>query len=405
MTLVGPGGIGKTRLAVETALAAWGRSSRTAPCSSSSRPLRDPDLLLPAIGQRAGAARDRTAPRGRPGSAEHLRPLELLLVLDNLEHLVEGVAPLVALLGARSAAEGRGDQPDRAAALAAEQVVRGAAARAGGGRRAVRAAGRSRPAPPRPYIEASAEVRSSRSASALEGSPLAIELAAPWLRTLPPERAADAPARLAARDAAGRGARRAGPAQHAARHDRLELRPARRRRAAAVRRSSRSSRAASRSTRSGAVGGVNASVERLGTLVGASVVRPATSRYRLLEVVREYAAERLGENAGAAPAGTPRHFTGFAEAAEPELSGTDQAAWLSRLDAEHDNLRAALDWLAAGADAAAELRLPRPWRASGTSAATSSEGLARLRHAIERARRRATSRPWRRRCARRRRSR
>ena len=75
-------------------------------------------------------------------------------------------------------------------------------------------------------------------------------------------------------------------------------------------------------------------------------------RYGLLETVRQYAAEKL--EAGADGAATrARHAASFldlVEAAEPALNGPQQAAWLARLDAEHENLRAALAW-ALGEDA------------------------------------------------------
>jgi tetratricopeptide (TPR) repeat protein len=73
--------------------------------------------------------------------------------------------------------------------------------------------------------------------------------------------------------------------------------------------------------------------------------KPET-RYHLLETIRQYAAERLQE-AGEAEALRQRHssfFLGLAEAAEPELTGPAQATWLARLDADYDNLRAALEW-------------------------------------------------------------
>jgi predicted ATPase/DNA-binding SARP family transcriptional activator len=69
------------------------------------------------------------------------------------------------------------------------------------------------------------------------------------------------------------------------------------------------------------------------------------TRYRLLETVRDYAGERLRES-GEAEAARRRHadyYLRLAETAAPHLCGPEQAAWLSRLDAEHDNLRAALE--------------------------------------------------------------
>jgi predicted ATPase/DNA-binding SARP family transcriptional activator/DNA-binding CsgD family transcriptional regulator len=70
-------------------------------------------------------------------------------------------------------------------------------------------------------------------------------------------------------------------------------------------------------------------------------------RFRMLEPVRQYAQERLEEH-GKAAAVRRRHaefFLALAEEAEPELLGPRQEVWLECLEREHDNLRAALRWL------------------------------------------------------------
>jgi non-specific serine/threonine protein kinase len=82
------------------------------------------------------------------------------------------------------------------------------------------------------------------------------------------------------------------------------------------------------------------------------------ARYRLLETIRQYGAERL-ENSGEGPEVRRRHagfFVALAEGLEPAMWGAEEAAWLGRLEAEHDNLRAALSW-AIERDAGVALRL------------------------------------------------
>src|SRR5438876_4734629 len=70
------------------------------------------------------------------------------------------------------------------------------------------------------------------------------------------------------------------------------------------------------------------------------------TRYRMLETIREYAFDRLRESDEVA--GVQKRFLDFflnlGHRAEQELSGPGQAEWLERLDAEHENLRAALTW-------------------------------------------------------------
>jgi hypothetical protein len=92
-------------------------------------------------------------------------------------------------------------------------------------------------------------------------------------------------------------------------------------------------------------------MDTLGSLVDSSLVRMETRddepRFRLLETVREYALERLRDSADWADA-HDRHaayFLARARPAEAELSGPEQLAWVDRLEARHDNLRAALSWL------------------------------------------------------------
>ncbi|MGI8809133.1 MAG: LuxR C-terminal-related transcriptional regulator, partial [Acidimicrobiales bacterium] len=109
-------------------------------------------------------------------------------------------------------------------------------------------------------------------------------------------------------------------------------------------------------------------------------------RYRMLETLRQYGAERLAE-AGETDATHARHLAWcveMAERAEPELVGHEGATWLVRLDLEVANMRAALDWAAAH-DADAGLRLVSAmtffWLARGRLL----EGAGFLARALERA--------------------
>jgi predicted ATPase/DNA-binding SARP family transcriptional activator/DNA-binding CsgD family transcriptional regulator len=93
-------------------------------------------------------------------------------------------------------------------------------------------------------------------------------------------------------------------------------------------------------------------LDLLGGLVDKSLVvaEPSTSgtvRYRMLEPVRQYAREKLDES-GEANEVQGRHaayFLAVAEEAEPQLAGAQQSVWVERLEGEHDNLREALSWV------------------------------------------------------------
>jgi len=87
-------------------------------------------------------------------------------------------------------------------------------------------------------------------------------------------------------------------------------------------------------------------------------------RFVMLETIHEYALELLMAD-GEAAAIQRKHaevFLALAETAEAELEGAEQGAWLSRLQEEHDNLRAALDWVVEQGDADTGLRFARALR-------------------------------------------
>jgi predicted ATPase/DNA-binding CsgD family transcriptional regulator len=104
-------------------------------------------------------------------------------------------------------------------------------------------------------------------------------------------------------------------------------------------------------------------LELLSQLVDKSLVvaqePDGAARYRLLETIRQYGWERLDE-AGEAAHVREQHagyYLAVAEEAEPELKGERQVAWLQRLEREHDNLRLAMAWLIGrgGSEGAARL--------------------------------------------------
>lgn len=102
----------------------------------------------------------------------------------------------------------------------------------------------------------------------------------------------------------------------------------------------------------GAGGGVGAEaiLDLLASLVDKSLVvveeQAGEARYRLLETIRQYGGEKL-RRSGEAAVVRQRHqdwYRQLAERAEPELVGVEQGVWLERLEREHDNLWAALEW-------------------------------------------------------------
>jgi predicted ATPase/DNA-binding SARP family transcriptional activator/DNA-binding CsgD family transcriptional regulator len=123
-------------------------------------------------------------------------------------------------------------------------------------------------------------------------------------------------------------------------------------------------------------------LEILSELVDKSLVvteagEEGVPRFRMLEPVRQYGQERLQEESGRAEWVRERHvkyYLALAQEAEPELEGADQIRWMDRLEAEHDNLRAALSWALEGREAELGLRLSGALRLFWVGRSHYSEG-------------------------------
>jgi predicted ATPase/class 3 adenylate cyclase len=133
--------------------------------------------------------------------------------------------------------------------------------------------------------------------------------------------------------------------------------------------------------------------ELLGALVDKSLVvaEPAGGalRYRLLETIRQFAAERLAEagedEVAAVAAAHSGHYMSVAEAATPNLTGPDQGSWFARLDADHANLQRAARYAYGVPDGTEQflrviVALDRYWLARGRG----GEALALLPSVLER---------------------
>ncbi|MFJ9707988.1 BTAD domain-containing putative transcriptional regulator [Streptomyces sp. NPDC101234] len=347
VTLTGPGGAGKTRLAIEAAQHRPGAAFvELAPLTDGSR---IPYAVLAAVGVREGFRSPAADTTDRLLAA--LEDRELLLVLDNCEHLVEEAARVAALLlsacpGVRILSTSReslaitGEILVPVPPLPPEPAVRLFLDRA----RAVR-----------PGFDGHARVAGI--CTALDGLPLAIELAAARLRTLTPDELAD---RLDDRfRLLSRGDRSKAPRHRTLRAvvewswgllDEEERELARR---LTVFSGGATSAAVE------AVCGLPYPEDVLASLVEKSFLEVSEGRYRMLETIRAFAAEEREEDLADAHAD---YFLRLAEEAEPRLRGGGQLPWLARLAAEQGNLDAALRHLVRhDTDRALRLMGPLSW--------------------------------------------
>jgi predicted ATPase len=357
LTLTGPGGTGKTRLAVEVARALLGDFPDGVFAVDLS-PLSDPQLIPSPVAQVLGVVEP---PAGSLADAlaRHLSEKRLLLVLDNFEHLLEG-APLVSALLASAAglkvlATSRAPlrlSAEREYAVEPLEVPSPAGLPPVGELARVPAVAlfveRARQVRPAFELTAGNARAVAEVCRRLDGLPLALELAAARVKLLTPQAMLDRLDRSlklltgGARDLPTRQQTMRGAVEWS--YDLLEEaeRVVLRRLAVFV----------GGCTLGAAEEVCGADVlEALGSLVEKSLLRQREQedgepRFSLLEVVREYALEQL-ESSGEAGAFRRLHaefYAGLAEAIEPELRAGRSARLLETLEQEHDNLRAAVEW-------------------------------------------------------------
>ena len=326
LTLTGPGGSGKTRLAIEAA-AELGPELKAGVFWVGLASLRDPALLSATIAETLGA---------KHGLANHIGERELMLVLDNLEQVIEAAPELSALVEAcpnlrllvtsRELLRVRGETEFSVPPLAERDAVQLFCDRAG--------------------VEPDETVR--RLCRALDNLPLALELAAARAGVFTPTQLLE---RISGRLDLLKGGRDADPRQRTLRatiewsHDLLNPGEQTLFARLAVFSGGWTLEAAERIC--------DADPETLGSLLDKSLIRRREERFWMLETIREFAAEQLEDETGLRHA---EWCLAFAEEAEPELAGAAQAVWLGRLDSEHDNLRAALAFLRQSGWTALEIR-------------------------------------------------
>ncbi|MBT2211539.1 BTAD domain-containing putative transcriptional regulator [Actinomadura sp. NEAU-AAG7] len=353
VTLLGPGGAGKTRLAVEAAGREDGevRFVDLAPVDRT----EVGKALLGALGLRESGMLPGPA-EGQPGAEERLVTAlagrRILLVLDNCEHVVEPVARLAhrllsacprlrVLATSREALGITGEalRPLPPLALPPEGTPAGDLTRYPAVRLFADRAAAVRPG----FAVDEANARDVlRICGALDGLPLAIELAAARLRSLP---VGEVATRLDDRfRLLSRGNRGAAPRHQTLRAvvgwswdllDGPEQVLARR---LTVFSGGLTLEAAAE------VCDVEDADELLVGLADKSLLQADGARFRMLDTVRAFCAERLAD-AGEEERFRRAHaeyFLGLARRADPHLRGAEQVAWLERLAADHGNLHAAL---------------------------------------------------------------
>jgi len=361
VTLTGIGGVGKTRLALQAAAQVVAQY-RDGAWLCELAPVGDPGAVVEVIATALGV-------QPHPGRTlddslvDFLRMKQLLLVLDNCEHLLDAVATVVDRLVRAcgrltilvTSREGLALAGERILALRSLHVPEADA----------QPANAERADAVQLFVERATDARAGfalrddnvaavvQICRRLDGIPLAIELAAARVGSMTPQEIAT---RLDDQFRLLRGGTRGGVERHQTlrraidwSYDLLSAEEQ-----LVLERMSVFAGGCVLEDAEAVVGGEGVDeydvVDHLASLVRRSLVladdEAGRTRYRLLETVRQYAHERL-EQAGKAEARQQRHaahYAALAQQAGPHLRGADQLAWIARVTPEIDNLRAAQSW-------------------------------------------------------------
>ena len=345
LTLTGPGGVGKTRLAVEigrTVVPAYGDGAFFVGLAG----VEDPDAV-PAVVARTLGLTEEPGETAAEALARNLRDRELLLVLDNFERLI-AAAPLVTdLVAACPRLRVLATSRERLHVTAETEYAVPSLVEDDGIQLFLARARAARPVP-----EASpGEIEEMRAiCRRLDGLPLAIELAAARVRLLP---LAEISRRLEQRLTFLTGGPRDLPARQQTLVATIDwsynlLEPDEQ---AALKRLAVFAGGISLPAAAAVLGDDEAALRLLSSLRDKSLIVPRRggdggARFALLDTIREYALERLradGED-DSAQRRLAEHLADVAEQAYDELRGPEQALWLGRLADDHANFDAALAW-------------------------------------------------------------
>lgn len=345
LTFTGPGGAGKTRLAIEVAWRARERFPNGV-FFVSLAPVTDPADVLVAVAHALGV--EVGARPAEERLAEDLRVRSLLLLLDNFEHVSTAAPDVAALIetAPRLRVMVTSRAPLRVAAER-EYPVGPLATTAGAGGSPAAALFVERATAVRPSMqlgpsdaEAIEEI-----CRRLDGLPLAIELAAARMRTLSPAQILE---RLSSRLTLLRGGARDLPARQQTLRDTIAWSvglldgPA----AAVFRHFAVFAGGATVDSLEAVLVDDDDVLGALDVLVEQNLVFATEERFDMLQTIREFALEQLDacDEAHAVRDAHAAHFAALAERCDPNLHGPDQAEWRSKLEAEIANLRAALSW-------------------------------------------------------------